>query len=559
MLHLFRSSDGVETFGFLPRAGLSQLATIASQSYGTSASYHQYMVDGPTVEADAYIIPKGESSARWSNMVFGTMGAGGRSVFALNVPTADPTVMTANSVQWELNSHDDLGYVLTEMRVGHMIGGSKYYALFGNGPYSNSGKAALLVVDVQTGSVVKSIQVPTSGTNALGGVRVLRNSKNEIYAAYAGDIQGNVWRFDFGSGSDTSTWKVGFKGNAFYKAFDSSGTKAQPITATPAVVPHPSRGFVVLVGTGKLFDLDDSANTDTQSFYGLWDNTASGNSAADIDSPFASVTSGGSVTPYRDVLVRQVIDTSSTVTGTKVDAKGNVVNTNQTYYKVSAYTVSWTTKKGWYMDFSVRPGQRNVYTPQTVLTNVYMSTIVPASKALECEYTVGSGYNFVLDAATGASLSYPVFDTNNDGVVNANDSVAAGFQTLADGQDKLLSGQDGVVDSFNTTKCIPDVNAKCQRANSCLVVIVNTTNTADEVCVEGPNSTCPAGYDALDTRCACDPCTQRNPKNSIDMTILKASYADDCGGPVTTSSSGASCGKVITDRVWRQIMNPPRP
>jgi type IV pilus assembly protein PilY1 len=313
---------------------------------------------------------------------------------------------------------------------------------------------------------------------------------------------------------------------------------------------------MVLVGTGRLFDIDDSTNTDTQSFYGLWDNTPAGTSAANLDSPFKDVGGNGSVTPYRDILVRQLIDTNNVVYGTTTDANGNVKTTSQAYYKVSANTVNWTTKKGWYMDFTIKPGQRDIYVPQTVLTNVYISTIVPAAKAAECEYTVGTGYNFVLDASSGAALANPVFDVNNDGVVNSNDTVVAGYQSLADGQDKLLQGQDGVVDSYSTKKCIPDVNARCQRANSCLVVVVNTTNTADEVCVDGPVSlTCPANLPTGDPGCYCPACTVNNPDGT--KSVLKTDPADQCGGAYT----GGTCAgqKVITDRVWRQIMNPPRP
>ncbi|MFZ2990402.1 MAG: hypothetical protein WA086_20585, partial [Ideonella sp.] len=61
MLHAFNAVDGVESFGFVPRAAFPLLSTIASKTYGTSANYHRFVVDGPTTEADAYIQAVGNS------------------------------------------------------------------------------------------------------------------------------------------------------------------------------------------------------------------------------------------------------------------------------------------------------------------------------------------------------------------------------------------------------------------------------------------------------------------------------------------------------------------
>jgi type IV pilus assembly protein PilY1 len=136
---------------------------------------------------------------------------------------------------------------------------------------------------MQTGAVVKSIQVPTAGANGLGGVYLLRNA--EVYAAYAGDLQGNLWRFDFGDGADTSSWKVSFNGQPLFRALDATGTP-QPITASPMVIAHPNQGYVVLFGTGKLFDESDATSTALRAFYGVWDDTAAGQSLGGNASPF---------------------------------------------------------------------------------------------------------------------------------------------------------------------------------------------------------------------------------------------------------------------------------
>ena len=518
VFHLFQGSTGKEVFGFLPREGFSHYAALASKTYGSNDNYHRFFVDGPAVESDAYIQPRGEAAARWTNVLVGSMGAGGRDVFALHLPTANPsTGLGVSHVLWELAGHPDLGYVIGDIRVGPIQGAvleghSGWYAFVGNGPYSAQGGAALLVVDLQTGAVVKSIRVPGATENGLGGVYLLRNAHQEVYAAYAGDLQGHLWRFDFGDGANTDSWRVSFDGQPLFRALDASGT-AQPITAAPMVIAHPQQGFVVLFGTGKLFDESDATSMAPQSVYGAWDDTAAGAAGGHV-SPFLSASQAASVSPYRSVLVQQTIDTSHVVVGTRV-VDGQVVSTKERFYTLSSNRIDWTTQKGWYLDLNIMGGQRVVYPPQGVLSFAYVNTIVPAQPAAQCEYKVGTGFNFVLDAYSGAAPTSPVFDTNGDGVVNSSDTVVAGAQSLADGIDKLLASQADVVgDQPSASRCLEDKQGRCP-VGYCLAVAVNSTGEGQEMC--------------LPDKCTIDP---------------------------------ASCtptSHLITDRVWRQILNPPTP
>jgi Tfp pilus tip-associated adhesin PilY1 len=70
-------------------------------------------------------------------VLIGSMGAGGRDMFALHLPT-DPSVGLGAAMQWELSGHPDLGYVIGDIRVGPIQGGtlsghSGWYAFVGNG------------------------------------------------------------------------------------------------------------------------------------------------------------------------------------------------------------------------------------------------------------------------------------------------------------------------------------------------------------------------------------------------------------------------------------------
>ena len=92
-------------------------------------------------------------------------------------------------------------------------------------------------------------------------------------AIYAGDLDGNLWRFDL----------TGARASGFYPApqklakfTNAAGTAAQPITTKPLVEIYPvTRRRFVLVGTGVLLDSTDVVSTAAQSFYAIVDGTAS--------------------------------------------------------------------------------------------------------------------------------------------------------------------------------------------------------------------------------------------------------------------------------------------
>lgn len=537
ILHGFRVSDGVEVFGFLPRTGLANLPQIADQAYGGAGVFHRFFVDGPLLETDAYIVPRGESAARWTNVLLGSMGAGGKSVFALTVPVADPTAMSANSLQWELTGDSDLGYVMSSMRVGKIQGsGGGWYAFVPNGAHSDSGNAVLLVVNLQTGAIAGRITLPSSGANGLMGVRLLRNSRQEVYAAYAGDLQGNLWRIDF-EGASSSTWKVGLKGQPLFRARNDDGT-VQPIMAPPTVILHPSGGTLVLFGTGRLVDLTDAGNTALQSFYGVWDKTPVEASSVLLDSHFAEHEGGGG-NAYRSKLVEQTISTDAVQS-----------SQGSQYYVVSSNTVNWSAKKGWFMDLTIAPGQRVTFGAQTLLGWVFFTSIVPAGQAAECEVTSSGAYSFMLDALTGGAATTTQFDINGDGVIDATDNTSstddggiAGYQTSADGADKLLGERAGLVDDEDSpltgNAAAQAASKQCQgsskcAAGYCLVVVVNTSNAAEEMCVK---ASCQVG--TAEYQCCMEP------------------HSEGCCDPHTDPLCEGGNTKPIKDRIWKRLITIP--
>jgi len=414
MLHAFDNSDagmGAEIFAYVPRAVQPNLSLLAASSYG-----HRYYVDGPLVETDVYI------GGGWKNLLLGSTGAGARSVFALDVTA--PTSLSGSKVLWEYNSSTDgeVGYVTGAPEAGLMANG-QWAVVFGNGVESNSGKAQLFIVNAQTGALIKRIDTGVGSSNGLGGVKLIKNATNQVVGAYAGDLKGNVWRFDLQDASE-SHWKVGFNGSPLATVASANGT-VQPIVAAPEYLEHPKGGALVLLGSGKLLDFTDVADTSSQSLYGLWDTT-----------PIGDATSAGAqISNLATVLVTQTVSTT-TVSG----ASG------ATYYTVSSNAVDWATKRGWRLNMAQAGGQRLLTSPQWVEKYMLFGTVAPAGGGAttnSCDASDGLGFNLLLNPLTGGTPAQAVFDTNGDGKVDKTDAVVAGYRTGADGRDAVLIGDNG--------------------------------------------------------------------------------------------------------------------
>ncbi|MBN8486855.1 MAG: hypothetical protein J0M20_03840 [Burkholderiales bacterium] len=434
MLHAFDSATGAEVMGFLPSPGLPKLAKIAAKDYGTNSNFHQYVVDGPHIESDAYIATRRDASAKWSNVVVGTMGAGGRAIYALHVPTSSPTSLDADTVLWQRSSADDpdFGYMMGDVAVGKIQqeGGSAsvgWKVFVGNGIDSGNGKAVLMVIDLSTGAVDKVVLDPGSGNGAMG-VSLVRNSHGEVVAAYVGDIQGKLWRVEFGSATNSSTWRVGYGGQPLLQAKDANNNP-QAITNAPYSLPFLyGTGRLVVFGTGRLLSDADADSTSPQTLYAVLDPNAAEASTGSEPSPYYGSSD------LRSSLARRTTGDPISVT---------VGGVTRVYYPIVGEDLDWKVQKGWYLELA-NAGQRMIYPVQPIFGDyVFMQTMVPAPRAAECERTSGSGVNFIFRAHEGKPPIDPIVDTNGDGKVDENDDPSAGgYEVASDGTDGLIVPPD---------------------------------------------------------------------------------------------------------------------
>jgi len=254
MLHGFDLDDGDEVMAYVPTSVLGRVGALASINY-----QHRFFVDGQIAVGDAY-------DGGWKTVLVGGLGAGGKGIYALDI-----TNPSSPRVLWELGPEafnpggdfSDLGYTFGEPVVTRI--GSKWVAIFGNGYGSPDGQAYLYAVNLFNPNDFQKIRLGSPGGNGLSGVTVVRDPIDGTKAirAYAGDLNGTMWRVDFDdSGNGSVTWSNGL--------FTDPNNRA--ITATPATAASPTGGIVVYFGTGKLVESGDRSDVNNiETFWALTD------------------------------------------------------------------------------------------------------------------------------------------------------------------------------------------------------------------------------------------------------------------------------------------------
>jgi type IV pilus assembly protein PilY1 len=402
MLHGFDAATGEEQLAFIPAAVFPNLHYLTRRGYS-----HRYYVDGTPTVGDVFY------SGAWHTLLVGGLNRGGRSIYALDVttPSAFSETNASSIYRWEFTDAD-LGYTYSRPALVRMRNG-QWAAVFGNG-YNNTGtgRAYLYFVNVETGALIRKIDLAGFGDAATPNglatpALVDLNGDSIVDYAYAGDLQGNLWKFDLTS-TNPANWKSAFGTDAapepLYVALDPSGNR-QPITSKPEVTRGPrGAGMAVLFGTGKFLELIDKNPTQTQSFYGIYDPNT--NTSAD---QFTG----------RSLLTRQTILAQFT-TGTPARR-----------VRLTTDNVIAAGNRGWFMDLLdpnlVFTGEMQV--TNSVLRNgrIIFTTLIPDPDVCSAG---GGSWLMEMDALTGARLTDTPFDLNGDNQFNAQDLITI---TLPDG------------------------------------------------------------------------------------------------------------------------------
>ncbi|MCU0558841.1 MAG: PilC/PilY family type IV pilus protein [Desulfobacterales bacterium] len=276
MLHAFDARSGEELFAYVPNLVFENLKLLTETNYS-----HRFYVDlTPTVKRGDIL---GGTLENPKTLLVGGLRKGGKGYFALDITAAkaqiDSESVLASRVLWEFpqTADPDMGYSFSKpVIVKTLRGGSEPWAvIFGNGYNSESGVSALYVVDPRDGSLIRKIVAGAGPDNGMSHpIAVDVSSDGRVDFVYAGDLKGNLWKFDL-TGSDPGAWDVAFfKNGERQPLFQARGPGGalQPITTKPDVMFHPKKhGYMVCFGTGKYLGEWDQADNSTQTIYGIWD------------------------------------------------------------------------------------------------------------------------------------------------------------------------------------------------------------------------------------------------------------------------------------------------
>ncbi len=408
MMHALEAETGAEVFAYIPRGVYSKLADLSSLQYR-----HQYTVDGPISVGDVYFDSDNDGeNGEWRTIAVGTLGAGGRGAYALDItdvlksPTGTPKIIFDVSAEdTSVPYRNSLGFSMSRPLIVPTRD-FNWKVIIGNGPNSQNGTASLIAIDpenpsesfvLDSGAKIST----TSNDNGLFGVAVLPDANGVAEAAYAGDLMGNMWKFDL-SDSNNSKWGIAYKSRPMARVVDRSGV-AQPITTTPTlginaiktrsgpnstVIPS----TMVYFGTGKYYESTDPTTTQIQSVYAI----------ADFDSTNLIFTDNAS---RLSALVEKEI-TSETASGStmKRSVSNDAMSENE-----------WKDKYGWFIDLKLKSGaakgERVIGKPLLVFDRLIFSTFIPSTN--QCDYggagwlmeLIGVGDKYIGKSVLGANAN----------------------------------------------------------------------------------------------------------------------------------------------------------
>jgi type IV pilus assembly protein PilY1 len=437
MLHGFDAETGEERFAYVPRAVYSTLPWLSALDYERN---HRFYVDGGIVVGDVVLNWWGYTGDGWHSVLVGALGAGGRGVYALDI--TDPNEFSEggtaprNMVLWDITSSDygfeDLGYTFSSPAIvrlryyfGEWTDWDEYWdlgtwsAAFGNGYGSEDGGARLYLVGVGSGRLVASIEVDAGPGNGLSSVAPVDiNGDYSVDYIYAGDLKGNLWRFE--PTSSGTAWEVSNAGVPVFTARDPDGNP-QPITIRPAVFSHPYRGVLVVFGTGKFFETSDAAPNPSvvQTLYGVWDR---------LDGT-------GGLT--RDHLLEQEFIARGTSNGYDLRVSSDHEINWHTATGVPTGAEDPAGYLGWRLDLLDPSGAG--LTPEGELIaaeirargeRVIFTSMIPSEEP--CEYG-GEGWLIELSYLSGRRPAEVLFDLDDDGVFDERDMLTIAVPEGKDG------------------------------------------------------------------------------------------------------------------------------
>ena len=452
MLHAFDTATGEERFAFIPTAVFPKLYKLTGKNYT-----HEYYVDGTPVIADVY------DGTNWRTILVGTLRAGGKGLFALDITNPDDIQLLWEFGENSIADEDAVkpGYSFPQPTVARLHNG-QWAVVTGNGykgEGTNNGAAALYVINAITGVMIQSLEVQSpntaGGENGLSSPRLADYDSDGVADyAYAGDLHGNLWRFDllgagasaptvtppsngnYGAINSPATFSVSYGGKPMFTATSTVGGKPQPITSAPSLVRHPTRkGYLVMFGTGKYFESGDKTGEESfaQTVYGIWDMKTK-----------AEATSAETVS--RSKLQQQTITSATTGTGktTKVERDARIISNNAVEWYTDFDSTKPVNKRGWYLDLTLGgfDGEMMIENMRSLGSMLLLQTLVPNDDPCANGNT---NWLYAINPATGGRTLHHAFDTQaaDNTIVSAIKFGSEGGVSISSNEKGLTANGDG--------------------------------------------------------------------------------------------------------------------
>ncbi|MGY4534686.1 Tfp pilus tip-associated adhesin PilY1 [Pseudomonas sp. TE3786] len=434
MLHGFDAASGEERLAIIPTAMIAALSALTAPDYGRAGgSSHRFFVDGPLLAQDVYY------DQAWHTVLLVTFGAGAPGLMALEVSDPDQVHLL-----WELSSspEHDLGHLLGPPTIARLHSG-QWAAVLGNGSAVENNSAALLLVDIHTGALIKRLQTPQPTPGLAMPLVADSNADGNADYAYAGDDLGNLWRFDLypvnqgnlnKSAPETpataAQFRLSFGGRPLF-----STVPGQPISLAPAIVGHPTeKGYLVILGSGRNDRPDAPGSHARQSLYGIWDRYTQG----------------------------QNTQTTATVSADTLQEQHLQLPTGgeeQEPYSLTRQPIDWDSKSGWYLELQPATAdaaaERQQEPAQPLGELLFLRTRRPSLEPCQADR---ERRLYVLDPTLGGRPLFPVFDLNGDGRVDEQDTVAGLPPSFLSAGAELLivpTATDGMPCLLDAASCSP--------------------------------------------------------------------------------------------------------
>jgi type IV pilus assembly protein PilY1 len=441
-------NDGREALGYMPSLVLDTIHSSTPALDFSSPQYgHNFFVDATPATGDLFY------SGAWHTWLVAGLGAGGNasgpiadktstakgSLFVLDItdPSTFSQANAANTVvgDWTSatlncsnvkNCGEHLGSVVGTPLIRRLHSG-QWAVITGNGLNSASGMAGIFVMLVEPASGATSFRFLSTGAGPVAGAKngIASVASADLDAdqitdyVYAGDVMGNLWRFDL-TAADPASWAATTP--ALFKA-----PSTQPITAKPVVAIIPGAGtesrprVIVGFGTGQRFvqtqAQDVSFANAAQSLYGIWDaNLAGWNSKGSIQ--FASLDTAATALPS-DLQTQSV---TSTTAGTSLTIQERVVSKNKVCWKASSTCPAAPDNKhlGWTLPLPAA-NEQAFYNPVIEGNHLVVNTLIPTDKqpVATCELKkFPTGFTMGVSMAEGGAAAQPLFATTTGVAVN---------------------------------------------------------------------------------------------------------------------------------------------